>query len=178
VLRPLVELAEKCGVAVIGVTHLNKNASGKAVYRAMGSLAFLAAARTCWLVTTDPNDPDSKRRLLTPAKHNVLIEPTGLAFEIVDGKVVFESEPVTLTADEALSTVSTIEPEALNKAKTWLVEQLPQGSAVTAADIFRRADEQGIKKGTLRRAKQELGVVSYALSSEGKLQWFWRIDQL
>jgi putative DNA primase/helicase len=44
VLRPLVELAEKCGVAVIGVTHLNKNASGKAVYRAMGSLAFLAAA--------------------------------------------------------------------------------------------------------------------------------------
>jgi archaellum biogenesis ATPase FlaH len=178
VLRPLVELAEKCGVAVIGVTHLNKNASGKAVYRAMGSLAFLAAARTCWLVTTDPNDPDSKRRLLTPAKHNVLIEPTGLAFEIVDGKVVFESEPVTLTADEALSTVSTIEPEALNKAKTWLVEQLPQGSAVTAADIFRRADEQGIKKGTLRRAKQELGVVSYALSSEGKLHWFWRIDQL
>jgi len=30
----------------------------------------------------------------------------------------------------------------------------------------------------LRRAKQELGVVSYALSSEGKLHWFWRIDQL
>ncbi|MGD1041492.1 MAG: AAA family ATPase [Sedimentisphaerales bacterium] len=178
VLRPLVELAEQCSVAVVGVTHLNKNANGKAVYRAMGSLAFLAAARTCWLVTADPNDPDSKRRLLTPAKHNVLIEPTGLAFEIVDGKVVFESEPVTLTADEALSTVSTIEPEALNKAKTWLVEQLPQGSAVTAADIFRRADEQGIKKGTLRRAKQELGVVSYALSSEGKLHWFWRIDQL
>jgi hypothetical protein len=178
VLRPLVELAEKCGVAVIGVTHLNKNASGKAVYRAMGSLAFLAAARTCWLVTTDPNDPDSKRRLLTPAKHNVLIEPTGLAFEIVDGKVVFENEPVTITADQALSTVSTIEPEALNKAKTWLAEQLSQGSAVTAAEIFRRADEQGIKKGTLRRAKQELGVVSYALSSEGKLHWFWRIDQL
>jgi hypothetical protein len=133
----------------------------------MGSLAFLAAARTCWLVTADPNEPESKRRLLTPAKHNVLIEPTSLAFEIVDSKVVFENEPVTITADEAL-----------NKAKTWLAEQLPKGSAVTAAEIFRRADEQGIKKGTLRRAKQELGVVSYALSSEGKLHWFWRIDQL
>jgi putative DNA primase/helicase len=178
VLRPLVELSEQCAVAVIGVTHLNKNPTGKVVYQAMGSLAFLAAARTAWLVTADPNEPDSKRRLLTPAKHNVLIEPTGLAFEIIDGKVVFENEPLDITADQALSTVSTIEPEALNKAKTWLAEQLPQGSAVTAAEIFRQAEEEGIKKGTLRRAKQELGVVSYALSSEGKLHWFWRIDKL
>jgi hypothetical protein len=177
VLRPLVELAEKCGVAVIGVTHLNKNTSGKAVYRAMGSLAFLAAARTCWLVTTDPNDPDSKRRLLTPAKHNILIEPTGLAFEIVDGKVVFENEPVTMTAEEALGTTGTIEAPALNQAKRWLSEQLTPGKSMSATEVYKQADEQGVRKRTLERAKKELHVVSYPLTAEGKKVWFWEIKQ-
>lgn len=175
VLRPLVELAEKYSVAVIGVTHLNKNATGKAVYRAMGSLAFLAAARTVWLVTTDPNDPDSKRRLLTPAKHNVLIEPTGLAFEIVDSKVVFENEPVTITADEALGTTGTIEAPALNQAKQWLSEQLTPGKSMSATEVYKQADEQGISKRTLERAKRELRIVSYPLSVEGKKVWFWGI---
>jgi putative DNA primase/helicase len=177
VLRPLVELAENCGVAVIGVTHLNKNASGKAVYRAMGSLAFLAAARTCWLVTTDQNDPDSKRRILTPAKQNVLIEPTGLAFEIVDGKVIFENEPIDITADEALGTTGTIEAPALNEAKQWLSEQVTTGKSMSAIEVYRLADEQGISGRTLERAKKELHIASYPLSVEGKNVWFWGAEK-
>ena len=177
VLRPLVELAEQCSVAVVGVTHLNKNANGKAVYRAMGSLAFLAAARTCWLVTADPNDLDSKRRLLTPAKHNVLIEPTGLAFEIVDGKVVFESEPVTITADEALGTTGTIEAPALNEAKQWLSGQVTTGKTMAATEVYKQAKERGISKRTLERAKKELHIVSYPLSEAGKKVWFWGTEE-
>jgi len=177
VLRPLVELAEQCGVAVVGVTHLNKNANGKAVYRAMGSLAFLAAARTCWLVTTDPNDPDSKRRLLTPAKHNVLIEPTGLAFEIVDGKVIFENEPIDITADEALGTTGTIEAPALNEAKQWLSGQVTTGKTMAATEVYKQAKERGISKRTLERAKKELHIVSYPLSEAGKKVWFWGTEE-
>jgi len=64
--------------------HLNKNTAGKAVYRALGSIAFLAAARTVWMVTTDPDNPEGKRRLLTPTKQNVLIDPLGLAFSVID----------------------------------------------------------------------------------------------
>jgi hypothetical protein len=176
-LRPLVDLAEKYSVAVIGVTHLNKNASGKAVYRAMGSLAFLAAARTCWLVTTDPNDPDSKRRLLTPAKQNVLIDPTGLAFEIVDGKVVFENDPVTITAEEALGTTGSIEAPALNEAKQWLSERVTTGKTMAATEVYKQADEQRISKRTLERAKKELHIESYPLTVDGKKVWFWGVKE-
>ncbi len=91
ILAPLCELAEQTGVAIIGITHLNKNTTGKAVYRALGSIGLIAAARTAWLVSEDPDQPESKRRLLIPAKQNILINPTGLAFEIIDGKVVYES---------------------------------------------------------------------------------------
>jgi RecA-family ATPase len=44
-LAQLAVLAHRHRVAVVAVTHLNKSRDKKAVYRAMGSLAFAAAAR-------------------------------------------------------------------------------------------------------------------------------------
>jgi len=175
VLAPLVELAEKFDVAVVGVMHLNKNTTGKVVYRAMGSIAFTAAARTVWLVSTDPNDPDSRRRLLTPAKHNILIDPTGLAFELNNGRVEFENEPVNITADEALNTVESPERD---RAKQWLSELLPSGTSIAGTEIQKKAEAEGISIRTLNRAKRELNVVSYpSQQTEGKRpQWFWRIE--
>lgn len=177
VLMPLVEFAERNNIAVVGVSHLNKNSTGKAVYRAIGSIAFLAAARTVWLVSNDPDNPESKRRLLTPVKHNVLVEPAGLAFEIVDGRVVFEDEPVNMTSDQALGQVSTVESPLLNKAKQWLVEQLPAGKAVTSTELAKLAQENGITESTLRRAKKELGVASYPLKDGDKRVWFIRMPE-
>jgi len=45
VLGPLALLAERRGVAVLGVMHLTKNSQTQALYRAPGSIAFVAAAR-------------------------------------------------------------------------------------------------------------------------------------
>jgi hypothetical protein len=177
VLAPLVELAEETGVAIVGITHLTKNTTGKAIYRALGSVGLIAAARTAWLVSEDPDNPKSKRRLLIPTKQNILTNPTGLAFEINDGKVVYETEPIHTTADEALEQGSTIEAPALKQAKQWLIEQLTPGKSMSATEIYRQADEQGISKRTLERAKKELHIVSYPLTVEGKMVWFWEIKQ-
>jgi len=176
VLAPLVELAEKFDVAIVGVMHLNKNTTGKVVYRAMGSIAFTAAARTVWLVSTDPNDPDSRRRLLTPAKHNILIDPTGLAFELNNGRVEFENEPVTMSADEALGSI--VESPKLDKTITWLKEILPPGRSLSTIEVTRQAKENRITESTLRRAKNKLGVVSYPLTQpDGKRVWLLRIPE-
>jgi putative DNA primase/helicase len=176
VLSPLCAIAEKNNIAVVGVMHLNKNTTGKAVYRALGSIAFLAAARTVWMVTTDPNDPDSKRRLLTPAKHNVLIDPTGLGFEITDGKIVFEDGPVNMSSDEALGIPSSIvaAPER-ERAAQWLRDTLT-GHSVATVEVERMAVENGITLSTLRRARNELRVVSYPLKQpDGKRVYMLRL---
>ena len=175
-LRPLIELAEQSGVAVVGVRHLNKSGSSKAIYRGMGSIAFTAAARTVWLLSTDPDNPESKRRLLTPAKHNILIEPTGLAFELNNGRVIFENEPVTMSSDEALGSI--VEAPELDKAVTWLKEILPPGCSLSTVEVTRQAKENGITESTLRRAKNKLGVVSYPLTQpDGKRIWLLRIPE-
>ena len=44
----------------MAVTHLSKSGGPKAIYRAMGSLAFAAASRAVWAIVKDPDDP--KRR--------------------------------------------------------------------------------------------------------------------
>src|SRR5262249_51577459 len=51
-LRELSMLAARYGPAIVCVTHLSKGGeSSKAVYRSMGSLAFVAAARAVYYVT-------------------------------------------------------------------------------------------------------------------------------
>jgi len=66
-LAPLAELAQKRRVAIVCVTHLNKG-SGAAIYRSMGSLAFVAAARSAFVVTKSPGNP--LVRWLMPSKNN------------------------------------------------------------------------------------------------------------
>jgi putative DNA primase/helicase len=68
VLAPLAELAAKYGVAVLVITHLRKG-EGPALYRAMGSLAFVAAARAVWAVARDSDDLTGRRRLFLPVNN-------------------------------------------------------------------------------------------------------------
>lgn len=176
ILAPLSAFAEKNNIAVLLIRHLNKDSSKKAIYRDSGSLAFMAAMRTAWLVSNDPDNPESKRRLMTPVKSNILIDPTGLSFEVIDGKVVFENEPVNISADDCLkgSTVASVE---LDKAVQWLQDTLTAGKAYVWSELEEQAKAAGITKGTLQRAKKPAGVTSYQLLIEGKNQWFCRIGE-
>ena len=72
IMTPIIELARKYNVAIVGVMHLNKGSSTKALYRTMGSLALPAAARAVWLVSEIPNSPGDRRRLFIPVKQNMM----------------------------------------------------------------------------------------------------------
>ncbi len=101
-LTPLSELATKYNVAIVAVSHLNKNSSQEPLLRVAGSLAFVAAARSAFVVAYDPND--KKRRFLLPTKNNISEDKNGFAFsiqsyrlensQIPTSKVVWETEMV------------------------------------------------------------------------------------
>ena len=72
-------MAARLNVAFIGNTHLTKSTEhGKALYRFIGSIATVAAARAAFAIVEDRDDP--ARRLLLHAKNNLAPEPAGLAF--------------------------------------------------------------------------------------------------
>ena len=114
VLEPLTEMADRTKVAVLSVTHFSKVGAGsntrKALHRFMGSVAFTGAPRVCFAVIEDPED--ANRRLFLYVKGNVSAVPQGLAFrldqtivadDIVACRLAFETEPVIMTADQAVA---------------------------------------------------------------------------
>lgn len=133
-LAPLAELAARYGVAVVAVTHLNKSGGGPAIYRAMGSLAFTAAARAAWAVSKDKDDP--ARRLVLPIKNNLAPDAGGLAYRI-EGRgagdcpvVAWEPDAVNVSADDALTADARqagAGTGALEEATEWLRDFLAGG---------------------------------------------------
>jgi putative DNA primase/helicase len=111
VLEPLAEMANRLRIAVVAVTHLNKGGGGgqTAMNRFTGSIAFIAAARTAYLVVADPENPD--RRFLLQVKNNLAKESNGLVFrmeqrlvaeDIVSSHVIFFDEQVSMSVEQAL----------------------------------------------------------------------------
>jgi hypothetical protein len=173
-------LAAKYGVAVVVVTHQNKNAGGPAIYRTMGSLAFVAAVRAAWLVVEDDEFP--ARRLFVPIKNNIAEDSTGLAYCIratVQGGtpvVEWEPDPVHMTADEALRRGSGTADESPQRtdAEAWLTDFLADGPKA-ASEITRASEAAGIAERTLNRAKSRLGIVASKQGFSGG--WFWSLPE-
>jgi hypothetical protein len=98
------------------ITHFSKGgpgASKKALYRFIGSIAFTAAPRAAFVVLEDSDD--KARRLFLHGKNNLAKPAQGLAFhlaqaaiddeaQIIASHVVWATQSVSTTADEAIST--------------------------------------------------------------------------
>lgn len=174
-LTPLATLAAQFGVAVLCVTHLRKSA-GAAIYRAISSIAFAAAARAVWAVAPDPEDRD--RRLLLAVKQNLSADASGLAFRIETHdnvpRLAWEPGVVSLAANEVLGNIDMQEDQdERREAKDWLKDFLADGP-VAAKTIQGEAKAAGLSWMTVRRAKEALPVVARKSGYQGK--WEWRLE--
>ena len=165
-------------VAMVAVTHLNKSGGGPAIYRAMGSLAFAAAASAAWAVSKDKDDP--RRRLLLPIKNNIAPDTGGLAYRIeplgVDGcpVVAWEPDPVNVSADDALAG-GREQGEGRTEcddAAGWLRDYLSDGAKL-ARDVLTESKAAGFAKRTIDRAKQAAGVRTRKEAFGGG--WVWEL---
>jgi hypothetical protein len=188
VLAPLAVLAAKHKVAIVVVTHLRKG-EGPAMYRSMGSLAFVAAARGVWAVAPDPCDPTGRRRLFLPVKNNLGNDLTGLAYTLStthspnDQPVVeWDSAPVTISADEALGAGhggngdgrSDDAGSALEEAMDWLREILAEGPVPTT-EVQETAREAGLSWATVKRARPKIGAKAKRDGFGRGGSWLWHI---
>ena len=174
-LTPLAAMASKHKVAVVAVTHLNKAQQANALYRASGSLAFVAAARAAYSVTKDPDDPD--RRLILPLKNNLGDDRTGFAYTIIEADngapvLAWEDDPVEMTLEDLANAVTERKPRPAEMAKAMLLRMLANGEALQA-DIDAQRKVLGISWETVKRAKKDLGITSSKHRFDG--QWTWSL---
>ena len=178
-LMPLLALARKYHVAVVGIMHCNKNTSLQVLYRIMGSMGFAAVARSIWVIAKDRDDEEEKRRFFVTLKANLAPEQKPLAFHLENlgkvARVVFDSEPVGDDFDIEDVLVPQERSSETKRAKKFLLDTLKDG-AVLMKEIKSAARDEAISWGTLRKAKKKMRVKSFKEKEEGG-KWFWELDE-
>ena len=175
VLGPLALLAEQQHLAIVIVRHLNQRTGGHLLYRGIGSIAIIAAARTGLMIV--PNPLEQGQSLLLQYKTNYGQRTTTLAFRVgqngsartlewlgeselsADDLRLFQSENIASTLEEAIFVLFSILGEG----------ELP---ASQTKILCRRA---GVSDRTLKRAKAALGVQSRRRGFGPGSQFFWRL---
>jgi hypothetical protein len=190
VLEPLSELADRLRTAVLAVTHFSKQAGGKAMYRFIGSIAHIGSARVAFAVVADAENEG--RVLVLHAKNNLAPPQKGIAFRleqhmvaegVIGSTVVFESEPVAVTADEALAADRDMDTRtAKEEARDFLADILAEGpqpvrkieEEAKAAGLLGGEQDIGQSK-PFRLARSALGIKPRQAKGEKAAGWVWEL---
>jgi putative DNA primase/helicase len=168
----------------VAITHPPKGTGTAAINRFIGSIAFVAAARAAFMVI--PDAEDETRRLFLPVKNNLAPPGKGLVFRleqrlvaegVVGSSVAWESDPVTITADQALQAADDRGDGgggAGAEAEEFLRDALAAGP-VAVNDLKADAKQAALSWASIRRAKDRLGVVAQRESHgrDGGGRWIW-----
>ena len=165
----LKEIAESTGCAVVLIGHLNKNAGGKANYRGLGSIDFSAAARSILVIGKPADHPEL--RVMAQQKSNLGPIGQSLAFSLNNGKVEWVGS-YDITADELYSTSSHEKEAPKKQTAAVLLNSLLSSGERSYKDILEIAENEGIGKRTLMKAKAQLNVASVKRSGG----WYWKLD--
>ena len=171
-IRPLMKrmavLAEKYHCAIILIGHMNKNSNGKSSYRGLGSIDFQAAARSVLIVGRLKDEPET--RVMCHVKSSLAPEGKSVAFRL-DKETGFQwIGEYDISADDLLSGDARGQKSRI--AKEFLLDILADGG-MAQKKIEEEASKRGIKKKTLRNAKQELEIDSVKRGN----QWFWILSE-
>lgn len=172
---PLKALADKYNCALVGIRHLTKSQKDRAIYRGAGGMDFVGASRIVVLVGADPND--AKKRAIVNTKTNLGGQGRSVGYTVEGGEFYWTGES-GVTADEILSAgQGDDEKSAVGEAVEFLKEMLNCGPR-KAKDIFREAEEAGLKVPTIKKAKKVVGVVTSRHGEEGVRgggMWLWAL---
>ena len=192
-LGPLKDFAERANIAVSAVTHPAKNPGKRAIDHFIASQAFIGAARighACFEevhVDEETGDKTSTGRMLfTNPKNNPSVRMPTLAYRIASividhdlvitsSRVEWESEPVAISADDAVAagTLTGKKDAAQAEARQFLRRVL-SGDAVPVTDIMQEGKEQGFSEKQIRTAARHMGVEKTKDGFDGPWKWTLR----
>lgn len=174
-LTPLKMLAEESSAGIVAICHLNKNSGSREnpLYRVGGSIGNTGAARSVLLVAPDPEDQDS--RVLAPVKANLSPMPKSLSFHLEQG---VDDHGVHIRWDgfSDLTKDNLLVPpraQAKDQAMAFLLMVLGD-NPLPHEMVMKKANEQGIRERTLRRAADDLGIVKTHIDPPGGY-WQWSL---
>lgn len=156
-----------CAIVLIG--HLNKKEGSKGLYRSLGSIDVVAAARSVLQVERDTENPDI--RIVHQIKNSLAPTAEDIRFSISADKGFrwLECRPQLFEKQQPDA-----EPKfdtEQQKAAYWIKHFLEKGD-MSANEIYCRLDNEGISKRVARMVKTEMGIHCY----QKKRRWYWSVQ--
>jgi putative DNA primase/helicase len=122
----LADLAARSGAAILLVSHPPKSGVGKRGSWWPLARHFAEAARSIWMIVRDAQEP--QRRMLLPVKTNLCETPAGRAFSIRNDAILWEREPVPISAEQFLDQST----EQRTVVLDWRVSKVFRGRRVSS----------------------------------------------
>lgn len=159
-MRQLAKVAERQHCAIVLIGHMNKESTGKKLYRGLGSIDLAAIARSVLMIERDPENSDI--RYMLPIKSSLAPEGKAIAFTFGNGQG-FQ----WLGA----CTPPTIHKQSRHEKASSYLRLLLSGRDLSAATALERMQAIGVSERTVRTIVKELGVDSYRKDNA----WYWRL---
>jgi hypothetical protein len=181
-LTPIASVADRTGVAIVGVRHYTKGLSTKAINKGGGSLGVIGVARLGANFECHPDDwelPDSEKRIVMAlSKANISGHIPSLVFKKVATGPMLEKVKVewlgTCDLDaNALARASANAGKEENPradAATSFIRELLEDGPVSANEAIEAIENEGVTKHYRDKAKENLKIKSHKASDH---QWYW-----
>lgn len=162
-LDPLATMAARTGAALLITRHPGHDP--------------VRQAHVGLLLAPDPDDPT--RRILASTKANLAAPPPSLAFRLepapgADVARITMLGPSPHTAGELIHPPSPAQRTERDAAKAWLTHTLADGP-LAARNVEALAKRAGFTPITLRRARENLGIISKQMSHGPRSSYFWSL---
>lgn len=169
-IRPLYDMAQRTGCAVVLVTHMNKAEGVSPLYRTSGSIDVAGSVRS--ILTVLKYERSRTRRIVVPVKSNLAPMGDGILFDLSDH--VEWAGQMEADADSLLNGCGD-KPTAVSK-QSQAAEELPlllQNGPLPQKEIVSYFEQQGISKRTAELAKNALGIKSIRVQDG----WCWALPE-
>lgn len=164
-IRPLMtklcKVAERTKCAIILIGHLNKNDNGKDLYRTLGSIDIVAAARSILIVRKADEEKQELRKIIH-VKSNLAPKGKSISFAL---------ENDTLTKWKYVDGDDNVEMTMEQLAEQEL-KKIVGVNGISSRDGYDYMEEKGFSRRTVERAKCNLAIKS---KKQGQ-HWMWILE--
>ena len=157
-----------CAIVLIG--HLNKKENGKDLYRGLGSIDVVAAARSVLYVERDPDDRDV--RIVHQIKNSLVGHGKDVYFEIRSGTGFRWVSVPQYQGDVMAKPKDPDFPRNKHELAAILIRRELVKGDVEAAEMLRMFEKYNIGRRTIQETKAALGIRSY----RKMWKWYWHLD--
>ena len=171
-LTHLEKVAERTQSTILLVGHVTKG-NGKAQHRGLGSIDIINSV-PCVMYLGRAEGLDRDVRAVAQGKNNLSEIATTQLFKLNKASGFQWIGESDVTPDDILGFNAKKSKEAMSKvdeAADFLLEILSDADSMSANDVMELANEEGISKRTLMRAKDSAGVVSKRIDG----RWVWSL---